>query len=72
MLRKKLAVLLAAAMMLVMAASPAWAAPGGHLKGNGDAIGGGNFVNADNGNHNATGGGQLNNPHISGCGPACG
>jgi hypothetical protein len=32
-LRKKLAVLLAAAMMLVLAASPAWAAPGNNGQG---------------------------------------
>ena len=38
MLRKKLTVLLAAVMM-VMAASPAWAAAGGHLHGNAHAVG---------------------------------
>ena len=45
MLRKKLAVLMAVAMMAVMVASPAWAAPGGDLKGARVGIGGGNFVN---------------------------
>ena len=59
-MRKKLAVLVAMALMLVFAASPAWAAPGGK----GQGIGGGNFVNPDNGQHTATGGGQLNNPHL--------
>jgi hypothetical protein len=38
-LRKKLTVLLAAVMMLLMAAIPAWAAAGGHLHGNGRAVG---------------------------------
>jgi hypothetical protein len=32
-LRKKLAVLMTVAMMAVLVASPAWAAPGGNLKG---------------------------------------
>lgn len=64
MLSKKLTVLLAAVMMLVMAASPAWAAAGGHLHGNGRAVGGGNFVHSDSGNHTQTGGGQGNNPHL--------
>jgi hypothetical protein len=62
--RKKLAVLLAAAMMVVLAASPAWAAPGGNLNGNGRGVGGGNAINADNGNHTATGGGTLNIGHL--------
>ena len=65
-LRRKLAVLLAAAMMVVMAASPALADPGGNGKGAGQGIGGGNFQHPDNGKHTATGGGQLNNPHLGG------
>jgi hypothetical protein len=67
-LRKKLAVLLAAAMLVVAAASPAWADPGGNLKGAGQGIGGGNAQHADNGNHTATGGGVNNNPHLA---PPC-
>ena len=63
-MRKKLVVLLAAAMMMVMAVSPAWAAPGGNHNGIGEGIGGGNFANTDNGQHTATGGGQLNNGHL--------
>ena len=57
-------VLLAAALMLVMAASSAWAenAPG-NGKGIGGGFGGGN-ANPNNGNHTAIGGGyQLHNPH---------
>ena len=63
-MRKKLAVLLAAVMMLVMAAGPAWAVPGGNQKGNGLGVGGGDTVNVDNGNQKAVGGGRLNNPNI--------
>ncbi len=66
MLRKKLAVLLVAAMMLVMAASPAFAAPGGNGQGIGGGVGGGNFAHTDNGKRVANGGGQSNNPHV-GC-----
>jgi hypothetical protein len=66
-LRKKLAVLLAAAMM-VMAVSPAWAAPG-NGQGYGQGIGGGNATHGDSGQHTATGGGQLNNPNLC---PQCG
>jgi len=65
-LRRRLAVLLAAAMMLVMAASSAWAesAPG-NGKGIGLGFGGGDTAHPnDNGKHNAKGGGyELNNPH---------
>jgi hypothetical protein len=64
-LRKKLAVLLAAVMMLVMAASPAWTAPG-KGQGGGLGIGGGDAQHADNGQHTATGGGVSNNPHVGG------
>ncbi len=64
MLRKKLAVLLDAVMILVMAASPAWAAPGGNGNGQGQGRGAGDFFHLDNGNHTATGGGQTNNPHF--------
>ncbi len=59
MLRKKLAVLVAAAMMLAMAASPAaWAAPGNNGRG------------AANANPNATSGISTAVEH-SGCGGAC-
>jgi hypothetical protein len=68
--RKKLAVLVAAAMMLVMAVGPAWAAPGGNLNGKGDGVGGGDIANPDTGNHSAVGGGRLNNPNV--CGIGCG
>ena len=62
-LRKKLAVLLAAVMMLAVA-SPALAAPG-NGKGVGTGEGGGDAVHADNGNHvgTAKGEGLNNNPH---------
>ena len=71
-LRKKLAVLLAAVMMLIMAASPAWAAPGKSGQGNevsqgiGKGRGGGDLINPDNGDQKAKGGGTLNNPNVSG------
>ena len=65
MLREKLVVLLAAAMMLVLAASPAWAAPGGNGQGFGQGIGGGDNVNQqDNGQKTRVGGGPLNNPNV--------
>jgi hypothetical protein len=75
-LRKKLAVLLAATMMVVMAVSPAWAAPGGNLKGNGDGQGAGDTINTkdtSSGGAQKTrvGGGPLNNPNVcDGCTPA--
>ena len=67
-LRKRLAVLLAAVMMLAMA-SPAFGAPGGQGKGFGQGTGGGDTVHVDNGNHFAKGGGRANNPHVSGGAP---
>ena len=73
MLRRRLAVLLAAAMMLAMAASQAWADQGevpGKAKGTAWGQGGGGGDTAhpdDNGNHNANGGGRDHNPHIRPC-----
>ena len=61
-MRRKLAVLLAAAMILAMA-SPAFGAPGGQGKGLGQGVGGGDIAHADNGKHKAVGGGKSNNPH---------
>jgi hypothetical protein len=58
-------VLLAAAMIAVMAASPAWAVPG-NGKGVGQGVGGGDAAHVDPGNHTATGGGRANSPHL-GC-----
>ncbi len=53
--------LLAVALMaMLLVAGTALAAKGGKDQ----QIGGGNFANADNGKHAATGGGQLNNPHL--------
>jgi hypothetical protein len=69
-LRKKLTVLLVAAMM-VMAASPAWAAPGGNGQGLGQGVGGGDISNVDQGAKTRTGGGPLNNPNVGGCDVAC-
>ena len=72
MLRKKLAVLLAAVMMLTVMASPAVAAPGKSGQGNensqgiGMGEGGGNIVHPDNGKRVAKGGGTLNNPNVTG------
>jgi hypothetical protein len=65
-LRRRLAVLLAAVMMLVMAASAALAEPApvpGQGKGTGLGRGGGDIAHPDSGNHNANGGGRLHNPH---------
>ena len=59
MLRKKLAVLLAAVMMLVLAASPAWAAPGKNGQG------------AANANGNATFGKTKAIAHSGGCTLGC-
>ena len=72
MLRRRLAVLLAAAMMLAMAASQAWAEQGevpGKAKGTAWGQGGGGDTAHpdDNGNHNRNGGGTLNNPHNTFC-----
>ena len=65
MLRKKLTVLVAMALMLAMAVSPAWAAPG-NGQGYGQGIAGGDSTHPDNGQHTTTGGGALNNPHVTG------
>ena len=56
-------VTVALVMSAMMAAAPAMADPGGQGEGLGRGVGGGNFVNPDNGQHNAFGGGQLNNPN---------
>ena len=68
MLRKKLVVLVAAAMMMATVASPAWAAPQGN---NGNHSG--DVRNEDNGLHvgGGTGGGKFNNPGNGGCGAGC-
>ena len=64
-LARRMVLLVAVALMAVMlVAGTALAAPGGNFKGNGQGVGGGNFVNPDNGKHTATGGGQLNNPNL--------
>ncbi len=67
MLRKKLAVLLAAVLMMVMAASPVWAG----VKGKGNGFYGGDTANqtdteTGNAQKTRTGGGPLNNPHVTG------
>ena len=64
MLRRRLAVLLAATMMLMMtlASGVAFADPG-NGKGVGQGIGGGDIAHADNGKKLAKGGGRENNPH---------
>ena len=72
-LRRRLAVLLATAMMVVMAASPAWAAPGGQGQGHGGGIGGGDNVNQNDqpqAQKTRTGGGPVNNPNL-GCQFSC-
>lgn len=61
-------VLAATMMVVVMAASPAWADTGNHTGG---GIGGGDTAHTDQGNHTATGGGRDNSPHL-GCGITCG
>lgn len=66
MLRKKLAVMLATAMIVVMVAAPAWAAPG-NGQGVGQGGGGGDVTHIDNGTKTRTGGGPLNNPHNCFC-----
>jgi hypothetical protein len=72
LLRRRLAVLVATAMMVVMAASPAWAVPG-NGQGADQGIGGGDISHVDQGNHNGTAKeeGLNNNPHNSGCGVSC-
>ena len=70
-MRRRLMVLVVTAMMLaMMAAAPAMADPGGQGEGLGRGVGGGNFLNPDNGQRNAFGGGQLNNPNCRGQ-PGC-
>ena len=61
--RRRLALLLATVMLVVMAAGPAWAKQGPN-PGQGDHIGDGNFKHPDNGKQTGKGGGQLNNPHL--------
>jgi hypothetical protein len=65
LLRRRLVLLVATVMKLVMAASPAWAVPG---NGQGAGLGqaGGDTVNVDNGQKTRVGGGPLNDPH-NGC-----
>ena len=58
--------LLTVALMLLMAASPAWAAPGGSDIGYGKGTGAGESAHIDHGKHVANGGGRFtNNPHCN-------
>ena len=65
---RRLVLLLVAALlvatMAVMTAGPVFAAAGGNLHGSGQGVGGGDAAHFDSGNHTATGGGGLNNPHL--------
>ena len=73
MLTKKLSVVVAAAVMMVMATSPALADPPQVKGNNGNHFG--DIRNDDNGNHNGAGagGGKFNNNgnHNGQCGALC-
>jgi hypothetical protein len=71
-LPRGLLLLLAVALIaLMLTAGPVFAAPGGNGHGIGQGTGGGNAAHIDSSNHTATGGGQLNDPHLDDCGPSC-
>jgi hypothetical protein len=71
---EKVAVLLAAAKLVITAASPAWATPGGQGNGNDGGVGGVSATHIDDGNQKgaAKGEGPNDNPHRDGCQIACG